>query len=446
MSHFLFAHQSARYAFQDTPTRADAVENQFVVHDIMTRGDIVITSAVESRTEEDWVETNLKCVLPPPDRLPLRRAFGLNHRGGRTTRNVFLVKWLWRALTVASLYVALLVVYRAHYLPQHSPLHEHIVKSQQSSSLPSSIRIMNNTRTTFASAPLTPAWFPSSIADALNPRVGAAPACNRTIRGAPPFQLGGYRIECAPLHFVPMLGTYGFSLHTNADALVALIMAAVVWCLKAQLFFFLFESLDIFNLRLDMLRNFNRLSSLPVSAPNNPIDWLTAPGLRRWFQLRQRVLSYYESRHVALQTASAALFVYTLCVGVYLGRESLADGRLPQDDLGLFALLDLGVAFVFFAYTSSIMREISALQRDHVELLLRKQFTVAAVYHGRPELHKSAAINDAFAQCGAIIKSTLQPTQLFGLLSIDGSWASHLATGIVFALSSQMGKLVIEHL
>ena len=88
-------------------------------------------------------------------------------------------------------------------------------------------------------------------------------------------------------------------MHSWADLVVAALCALVVFALKTELFFYMFESVEVFYLRMKLLRRFNQLTALPLGRWQ--VDWLSANGIRRWLQLRHRVLCYYEARYMALQ-------------------------------------------------------------------------------------------------------------------------------------------------
>jgi hypothetical protein len=358
--------QATKYAFFEVPPqRASTGTNLYVVHDFVRSTDVQIQSEVESRLEEEWVEEQLKHVFPAEDDMPVRASYDLEYTGGRTTKSVFLQKWLYRSMTVSLVYVVFGLFYRAYWLPSHSPIVLHA-----SGSSPVTM-FVTNTSVEAAAVTLSrnrfPPWF-TNIIDPLNKRLPFTDECSHTIHNAAPFGFGGYRMGCSSVPnptFMSLLVTDGtISLYTVGDLLCTFLCLLVMFCLKTELFFFLFESLDIFYLRMKLLRRFTQLTA--SSLTDSPIDWLSVNGLRRWLQLRQRVLGYYESRYMALQSSSAILFGYTLVLGGWLVMQNSRAGGLILDDLTMHALLDLLLVCAFFAVTSMISQQISALQKEHV--------------------------------------------------------------------------------
>ncbi len=60
--------------------------------------------------------------------------------------------------------------------------------------------------------------------------------------------------------------------------------------LKAQLFAFLIETLEIYLLRLKLLRKFNLLTAEPLT--DSRFDFYTAMGIRKWLVVQNKVLTY----------------------------------------------------------------------------------------------------------------------------------------------------------
>jgi hypothetical protein len=56
------------------------------------------------------------------------------------------------------------------------------------------------------------------------------------------------------------------AVHSWADLVVVALCALVVFALKTELFFYMFESVEVFYLRMKLLRRFNQVILIRISA------------------------------------------------------------------------------------------------------------------------------------------------------------------------------------
>jgi hypothetical protein len=147
---------------------------------------------------------------------------------------------------------------------------------------------------------------------------------------------------------------------------------------------------------------------------------------------------------MALQTSSAVLFAYTIALGAALVVQNRRLGLLLRNDVTIHALMDVVVFCVFFGVTSVISSQIASLQKEHVELLLRKQQAMTTVFAGHADSLKNALMRENYSDVLAIVKESQRPARLFGVLTIsnDGKWADHMITVLLFSVVGIVMKLL----
>ncbi len=214
---------ATKYAFVEVkrPPQTDG-EQHFLVDGKL------VASEVESTIEYEHVEQLLEGLLPPENENPVRSSYDHDLTGKqRTTKRMFLRRWLARSMLVAAPYLLLGPLYRCLVLPYHAPVHAKdlhtVVVSFANATGPmqplqssASSSAVSNTMHTLAGW-MASVWAVSAVDNGSS--LSSSPLyCEQTIRNAWPFGLGGYRLHCAPLvASVPLVGgTLRYTIFTRS--------------------------------------------------------------------------------------------------------------------------------------------------------------------------------------------------------------------------------------
>jgi hypothetical protein len=242
---------------------------------------------LDSRTEASWAEEFMRRehILPAPEENPVAVPLDQSLKAGTaTTRFKFNRKWSKIAHVLALPYLFFGICYRGLWLPEHPPV------SVATTSFVQALHTHSNVTLTCTlplnlNIPVVSTAFATVCHAALQPlpwlQVNASSTCWQRVYDGH-HQWGGYRLGCSRAEAA--LGP------TWLELVVQLGCALASYLLKAQLFAFLIETLEIFLLRLKLLRKFNLLTAEPLT--DSRFDFYTAMGVRKWLVIQHKVLTY----------------------------------------------------------------------------------------------------------------------------------------------------------
>ena len=138
-----------------------------------------------------------------------------------------------------------------------------------------------------------------------------------------------------------------------------------------------------------MIRKLNSLTSESLSV--NSFDFYTAHGIRKWYAIRCKVLTYYETRFLSLQTSSVFLMIYSAGWAIYLISQN-SKGSLYLNDITFLAIMDILIIWIFFFICSQITSQINLLQKEHIELLYRKKQAATSSFCGQESRMKNSLV------------------------------------------------------